>query len=348
MRHDLDGNGTPASGGATSYRAAFADAGDGLGCGGVDGCTGYELAADLDLDTNGSGGPDAGDDYWNGGLGWDPIGTGADPFAAILDGNGRTIANLFIDAAGGGGVVNGGLFGVTGPTSVIRGVGLAGVAVRAGGDYVGSLIGVNNGIVTASHATGRVEGDDFVGGLVGWNGGAVTASYATGRVEGDLGIGGLAGGNLGASSPPATRRGAWRAGASDRRTGRVRVRRHGERQLFHRACYRCGQRRRTGRIHLDDLRRRGDRQLLGHGHLRPLCRRAGAGPGPVDGGVAGSDGLHRHLPGLAGRPGRGPPPRLSLGLRNGHAIPGPGAGRGRQRAGPRGRSSATSCGQDPP
>ena len=198
VRHDLDGDGTPASGGATSYRAAFADAGDGLGCGGVDGCTGYELAADLDLDTNGSGGPDAGDDYWNGGRGWDPIGSDADPFAAILDGNGRTIANLFIAAAGGGGVANAGLFGVTGPTSVIRGVGLAGVAVRARGDYVGSLIGVNNGIVTASHATGRVEGDDFVGGLVGLNGGAVATSYATGRVEGDLGIGGLAGVTSGA------------------------------------------------------------------------------------------------------------------------------------------------------
>ena len=332
VRHDLDGNGMPASGGATSYRAAFADAGDGLGCGGVDGCTGYELAADLDLDTNGSGGADAGDDYWNGGLGWDPIGTGADPFTAILDGNGRTIANLFIDAGGGGGVVNGGLFGVTGPTSVIRGVGLAGVAVRAGGDYVGSLIGVNNGIVTTSHATGRVEGDDFVGGLVGLNGGAVAASHATGRVEGESGDRRPGRGDLGGRRRQLRDR-ARGGPERDRRTDRARVRRHGEHQLFHRACYRCGQRRRTGRNHFDDLRRRGDRQLLGHGHLRPLCRRAGAGPGPVDGGVAGSDGLHRHLPELAGRPGRGPPPRLSLGLRNGHAIPGPGAGRGRQRAG---------------
>ena len=75
VRHDLDGDGTPAPGQGAAYRAAFADAVDRLGCAAVDGCTGYELAADLDFDTNGSGGPDAGDAYWNGGAGWEPIGS---------------------------------------------------------------------------------------------------------------------------------------------------------------------------------------------------------------------------------------------------------------------------------
>ncbi len=147
VRHDLDGDGTPASGRTTTYRAAFPAAVDRLGCGGVDGCTGYELAADLDFDTNGSGGADGGDDYWNGGAGWDSIGSDSTPFAGTFDGNGRTIANLFIDA-GGDGVVDAGLFGVTGPTSLIRGVGLAGVAVRAEGDIVGGLIGDNRGVVS--------------------------------------------------------------------------------------------------------------------------------------------------------------------------------------------------------
>ena len=75
VRHDPDGDGTPAAGGAASYRAAFADAVDRLGCAGSEGCTGYELAADLDFDTNANGVADAGDAYWNGGLGWTPIGS---------------------------------------------------------------------------------------------------------------------------------------------------------------------------------------------------------------------------------------------------------------------------------
>ena len=198
VRHDLDGDGTPASGGSSSYRTAFADAGDRLGCGGVDGCTGYELAADLDFDTDGSGGPDAGDTYWNAGAGWDPIGSDSEPFAATFDGNGRTIANLFIDVGGGFGVVNAGLFGVAATTSVIRGVGLTGVAVRAQGDFVGGLVGDSLGVISGSYAAGRVTGDDFVGGLVGWSAGVVAASYATGRVAGDLAVGGLAGVGAGA------------------------------------------------------------------------------------------------------------------------------------------------------
>ena len=40
VRHDLDGDGTPSPGGAASYRTAFANAVDRLGCDGVDGCTG--------------------------------------------------------------------------------------------------------------------------------------------------------------------------------------------------------------------------------------------------------------------------------------------------------------------
>ena len=190
VRRDLDGDGVPASG-AASYRAAFADAVDRLGCAGIDGCTGYELAANLDFDTNGSGGPDAGDAYWNSGVGWEPIGTDSRPFAATFDGNGRTIANLFIDVDS---VDRTGLFGQAGPSSRIRGVGLTGVAVRASEDLVGGLVGVNLGLVSGSYAAGRVTGDYFVGGLVGFlSGGTVEASYSTGPVSGTGDVGGLVG-----------------------------------------------------------------------------------------------------------------------------------------------------------
>ena len=51
---------------------------------------------------------------------------------------------------------------------------------------VGGLVGNNNGgTITASHATGDLEGNNTVGGLVGYNdGGTITASYATGDVDG--------------------------------------------------------------------------------------------------------------------------------------------------------------------
>ena len=79
VRWDLDGNGTPSSGNAISYAAAFPNAVSGMGCPST-GCTGYELTADLDFDTNGDGRTDvSGDDYWNNGVGWAPVGNPDNP-----------------------------------------------------------------------------------------------------------------------------------------------------------------------------------------------------------------------------------------------------------------------------
>lgn len=80
--------------------------GDSTGCP-LTGCHGYELVADLDFDTNGNGMADAGDAFWNNGLGWDPVGpnethatsqkdtTGA--VTADFNGNGFVISNMYID-----------------------------------------------------------------------------------------------------------------------------------------------------------------------------------------------------------------------------------------------------------
>ena len=98
VRHDLDGDGTPSGviGGPAVYRAAFPlafpdEQARRLGCHAA--CIGYELLADLDFDTDKSGGPDAGDTYWNGGAGWDPIRTGGQTsyFAEFFEGNGHAI-----------------------------------------------------------------------------------------------------------------------------------------------------------------------------------------------------------------------------------------------------------------
>ena len=74
IRWDLDGDGLPdSSAGIAGFAAAFPRALDGMGCP-DSGCSGYELISNLDLDTNGNGLADAGDDYWNDGAGWAPIG----------------------------------------------------------------------------------------------------------------------------------------------------------------------------------------------------------------------------------------------------------------------------------
>ena len=194
VRYDLNGDGISYS---TPYAEAFNDGGNVLACGGLLGCVGYELNADLDFDTDGSGEADAGDTYWNNGAGWVPIGDSSSSFssfAAIFEGNGRTISNLFIDSSEN----DIGLFGVTRFSAIIRNLEMVAVHVT-GTDNVGGLVGSNGGAVSACYATGKVSGDDDVGGLVGANlsDGAVSASYSTVQVTGDDRIGGLAGSNSG-------------------------------------------------------------------------------------------------------------------------------------------------------
>ena len=198
VRHDVDGDGEPAAAGAAGYAAAFGatDSGAGTGtvrCPAAGGCRGYELGSDLDLDTNGSGAPDAGNAWWNGGAGWLPLGTLEAPFTTTFEGNGRRIRGLFVR---GGDVA--GLFGATGSSSVVRGVGVTAVDVT-GGTAVGGLVGANAGTVTGSHATGRVSGSEAVGGLVGRNtgDGVVVGSYAAVEVSGSEAVGGLVGANAG-------------------------------------------------------------------------------------------------------------------------------------------------------
>ena len=219
IRHDSNSNGSPAAAGLAAYRAAFPlafpDEQSWLRCGGW--CTGYELLRDLDfLDSNGDGQVDTNDDtngdgrvaaddtpWWNGGAGWEPIGTVFEHFRGTFEGNGHTIRHLFINRPAAYPV---GLFGRVGSVSsaisyTIRAVGVIEVDVT-GSHYVGGLVGQNRGVVTASYSAGRVSGDSYVGyvgGLVGWNtsAGTITASYATGRVSDDYEVGGLVGRNSG-------------------------------------------------------------------------------------------------------------------------------------------------------
>ena len=189
IRYDLDGDNRIPSADNDAYYSAFPDAITGMGCP-FDGCIGFELAANLDFDTNGNGHADAGDAYWNDADGWLPIGSGT-IFTATFDGGGHTIANLYIDRE-----QHIGLFGYTEAGSDIRGVGLVSASVT-GSNLVGGLVGSNTlGRITDSYVTGSVSGDNYVGGLVGFNTGPITDSYFNGNVNGDYDeVGGLVGSN---------------------------------------------------------------------------------------------------------------------------------------------------------
>ena len=220
IRWDLDGDGTVDNGAnRVAFTTAFPDAAAGMGCAAIDHdghsatpdvpvCTGYELKADLDFDTDGDGAVDAADEYWHSGAGWRPIGSSgtANEFIATFVGNGHTITRMFIDRSS----ARIGLFGVVGNGGRVRNVGVREVSVTGSsqGNIVGGLAGKNAGIITASYVTGSVTstgGTSEVGGLVGRNGGpsdsgsSIVSSYAAVSVTGPgrSRVGGLAGYNYG-------------------------------------------------------------------------------------------------------------------------------------------------------
>ena len=217
IRLDLDGDGRPTS--VLAYRSAFpvgdvgsdAEMGTAVGRMGcshsepvVRTCLGYELMSDLDFDTDGDGSThtagvgDPGDDYYNGGAGWAPIGghdASAQAYTAIFNGNDNDIENLYLNldtSAADAGVLVGLFADLTG---TVRNVGLTDPYVKnarsGGGLFVrtGALAGRNNvgGVVRDSSVTGgSVTGDQsagtpisMVGCLLGYNAGAVRDSSAS-------------------------------------------------------------------------------------------------------------------------------------------------------------------------
>ena len=218
IRWDLNGDGAVDPGGdAASYGAAFPNAmvSPLMGCA-TTGCVGYELTANLDLAS-------AGDSV----TGWAPIGGASNAFTATFDGGapGVTVSNLTINSS----LNRVGLFGQTGPGSVIRNVTLEDVNVT-GYTSTGALVGRNAGSIIDSHATGTVSGTEdtgglvgaifhpggvivgstagvqvtgralglYIGGLAGFNSGLIIDSHATGDVDGVRWVGGLVGSNDGA------------------------------------------------------------------------------------------------------------------------------------------------------
>ena len=218
IRLDLDGDGRPTS--VLAYRAAFpvgdvgSDAEVGaagrMGCSHsepvVNTCLGYELMGNLDFDTDGDGSThtagvgDPGDDYYNGGAGWAPIGghgeTTHQAFTATFDGNDNDIENLYLnlETSAANAATYVGLFADL--TGTVRNVGLTDPYVKnarsgtAAFARTGALAGRNSagGVVRGSSVTGgSVTGDqsvvtgaptNLVGCLLGYNAGTVRDSHA--------------------------------------------------------------------------------------------------------------------------------------------------------------------------
>ena len=190
-------------------------------------CIGYELAADLDFDTNGDGVITAadGDLSWNDGKGWVPIGVEG-TYSGIFQGNGHTISNMMINSDG---IRYVGLFGRK-TVRPITGVGLHDVDIRAvyyrnnqEPFYVGGLVGQLSGhstgdaAVRSSYVTGKIAVTPTgytsadAGGLVGaaTNGARIAGSWADVDVTATTAPasdGNLVGGLVGEVGPQAGRR----------------------------------------------------------------------------------------------------------------------------------------------
>jgi hypothetical protein len=136
---------------------------------------------------------------WDGGKGFDPVGSnpfdGGTGFTGSLDGDGHRIADLTIDRSGGDFAA---LFAAVGEddsstTGTVENVFLTGVNVTARDGASGAaLVGINDGTVREAAATGRVSGAGGAGGLVRTNIGTLEDTYARVNVTvGSSGGGGL-------------------------------------------------------------------------------------------------------------------------------------------------------------
>ncbi|MCX2818384.1 hypothetical protein EGH25_03330 [Haladaptatus sp. F3-133] len=139
----------------------------------------------------------SGTEQWNGGNGFNPVGTDSSRFAGTFDGANNTIADLKIDRTSGAV----GLFGSTGTNAEIEDVTLTAADVTYGStDGGGVLAGTNRGTVTNVIAGGTVtvtDGRSDAGGLIGLNEGTVGYSDADVDVSGEPGSTGFVGGLVG-------------------------------------------------------------------------------------------------------------------------------------------------------
>jgi The GLUG motif. len=147
----------------------------------------YELVSDIDASQTAQ---------FNDGRGFNPVGGNATDlpvrarppeFTGSFDGNGYRITGLTIDRPERNNV---GLFGMS--AGIVKHVTLTEVSIT-GGNFVGGLVGRNDGTIRNATASGSVSGRAGVGGLVGCNNVTIRTATASGNVDGLDFTGGLVG-----------------------------------------------------------------------------------------------------------------------------------------------------------
>ena len=122
---------------------------------------------------------------------WTPIGTSGNPYNGSFNGNGHTISGLYFNVPNESYV---GLFGCTASGANISYVGVIDSYFNAY-DYVGGIVGYNQGLVGSCYSESFVSGNNYVGGVVGDNSGTVQNCYNVGDVSGTSAVGGVVGFN---------------------------------------------------------------------------------------------------------------------------------------------------------
>ncbi|WP_428242119.1 hypothetical protein [Gynuella sp.] len=192
MRYNLNGTGFTDASGSTND----------TGCPST-GCKGYELANDLDFDTDADGVLHDETGFWNLGEGWIPIGTDSAPFGANFDGNSYSIKNLYINRPYENDV---GFFGVVKGSAKIKSVHFNGALTSiTGADRVGGLLGriqltsYTTVLIDDCSVSGSVQGEKYVGGLLGRVSASMDGyvdigdSYTNAVVNGENYVGGVIG-----------------------------------------------------------------------------------------------------------------------------------------------------------
>lgn len=103
-------------------------------------------------------------DYYNAGMGWQPIGDQNSPFIGRFDGKDYTVSGLFISRTQSDYI---GLFGYTGWNARITDLNVeANISAK---NYAGAITGYNKGEITDCTSSGVVTGVSYTGGITGLN-----------------------------------------------------------------------------------------------------------------------------------------------------------------------------------
>jgi parallel beta-helix repeat protein len=151
----------------------------------------YALANDIDASITAS---------WNGGAGFEPVGSGATPFTGALHGEGYSITGLYINRPSQNyvGLIGYMPYGAGGVGNIY----LKDVTV-IGYDYVGSLIGFHGNSISNCHVSrAYVSGNYSIGGLIGRNEKQFIGSFGVGTCSSNADVNGIecVGGLVGVST----------------------------------------------------------------------------------------------------------------------------------------------------